>query len=167
MIMPKEIVLFFIFFSYILVCQQNTGNDLISRTAGWRQQVQIYNDWADRKETKWNRFGSGAHQPAVNHHGPSIGQGLGLDSPNKPQQACGVIGHAVVRPAREVKLSDLPDLMSPSLRNRVIMLNTQSTAEHGGLVVRRQRVQCADDVRGPSKANTELDWKQTHTSWVK
>lgn len=75
---------------------------------------------------------SSAHQPAVNHHGPGIGQGLGLDSPNKPQQACGVIGHAVVRPAREVKLTDLPDLMSPSLRNRVIMLNTQGTAEDGG-----------------------------------
>lgn len=81
---------------------------------------------------------STAHQPAVNHHGPSIGQGLGLDSPNKPKQACGVIGHAVVWPAREVKLSDLPDLMSPSLRNRVIMLNTQGTAEDGGYVVSRQ-----------------------------
>ena len=78
-----------------------------------------------------------AHQPAVNHHGPSIGQGLGLDSPNEPQQACGVIGHAVVWPAREVKLSNLPDLMSPSLRNRVIMLNTQSIAENGKEALRR------------------------------
>lgn len=43
-----------------------------------------------------------------------------------------MIGHAVVWPAREVKLSDLPDLMSSSLRNRVIMLNTQSAAEDGG-----------------------------------
>lgn len=100
---------------------------------------------------------SSAHQPAVNHHGPSIGQSLGLDSPNKTQQARGVIGHPVVRPAREVKLTDFPNLMSPSLRNRVIMLNTQGTAEDGGDVVRRQRIQCADDVRGLSKANTELD----------
>lgn len=97
---------------------------------------------------------SGAYKPAVNHHGPSVGQGLGFDSPNKPQQACGVIGHAVVRPAREVKLSDLPDLVSSSLRNRVIVLNTRSAAED---VARRQRMQCADGVRGPSKANTELD----------
>lgn len=37
-----------------------------------------------------------------------------------------MVGHAVVRPAGEVKLSDLPDLVSSSLRNGVIMLNTQS-----------------------------------------
>lgn len=64
-----------------------------------------------------------------------------------------MIGHTVVWPAREVKLSDLPDLMSPSLRNRVIKLNTQSTAGDGREVVRRQRIQCTDDVRGPSRAN--------------
>lgn len=101
---------------------------------------------------------SRAHRPAVNHHGPRVGQGLGLDSPNKPQQARGVIGHAVVRPAREVKLSYLPDLMSPSLWNQVLVLNTHSAAEDGGDVVRRQRIQCTDGVRGgPSNANTELD----------
>lgn len=65
-----------------------------------------------------------AHQPAVNHHGPSIGQGLRLDSPNKPQKARGVIRHTVVRPAREVKLSDLPDLVSPSLK--AVVSKTQS-----------------------------------------
>lgn len=68
-----------------------------------------------------------------------------------------MIGHAVVWPACEVKLSDLPDLMSPSLRNKVIMLSTQSTAEDGRDVVQRQRILCTDNVRGPSKANTELD----------
>ena len=72
-----------------------------------------------------------AHQPAVDHHGPSVGQGLGLDSPNESQQTRGVIGNPVVWPAREVKLSDLPNLMSPSLRSRVIMLNTQSRAVFG------------------------------------
>lgn len=82
----------------------------------------------------------------MNNHGPSIGQSLGLDSPNKPQQARGVIGHAVVWPACEVKLSDLPDLMSPPLRNRVIMLNTHSTAED-----------TVYKVKGYSKANAELD----------
>lgn len=39
-----------------------------------------------------------------------------------------MIGHAVVGPAREVELPDLPDLMSPPLRNRVTVLNTQSAA---------------------------------------
>lgn len=96
---------------------------------------------------------SSAHRPAVNHHGPSVGHSLGLDSPNKPQQACGVIGHAVVRPAREVKLPDLPDLVSPSLRNRAIMLNTQ---RRWGEVVRRQRIQRTDGVGGHSTANTHF-----------
>lgn len=73
---------------------------------------------------------STAHQPAVNHHGPSVGQGLGLDSPNKPQQARGMIGHTVIRPAREVKLTDLPDLMSSSLRKRVIMIEIEKTTEN-------------------------------------
>lgn len=77
-----------------------------------------------------------AHQPAVNHHGSGIGQGLGLDSSNKPQKAGGVIWHTVVRPASEVKLSDFPDLMSSSLRNTVISLNTQSKEN----VVRRTRM---------------------------
>lgn len=82
----------------------------------------------------------------MNHHGPSIGQRLGLDSPDEPQQARGVIGHAVVWPAREVKLSDLPDLVSPPLRDRVIMLSTHSTAEDA-----------AYRVKGYSKVNAELD----------
>lgn len=93
----------------------------------------------------------------MNHHGPSVGQGLGLDSSNEPQQACGVIRHTVVRPAREVKLPDLPDLMSPSLWNGVITVNTQSAGEDSGHVVKRQRIQCTEDVKGPSEANTELD----------
>lgn len=63
----------------------------------------------------------------MHHHGPGVGQGLGLDSSNEPQEARGVIRHAVVRPAREVKLSDLPDLVSPPLRNTVIMLDTRDS----------------------------------------
>lgn len=37
-----------------------------------------------------------------------------------------MIGHTVVRPAGEVELPYLPDLVSPSLRNRVIVLNTHT-----------------------------------------
>lgn len=81
-----------------------------------------------------------AHWPAVNNHGPSIGQSLGLDSPNEAQKARGVIGHSMIRPACEVKLSNLPDLVSPSLRERE-----------------------RDVVRRRSEANTELDWMQTET----
>lgn len=39
-----------------------------------------------------------------------------------------MVGHAVVGPAREVELPDLPDLVSAPLRNRVTVLNTQSAA---------------------------------------
>lgn len=39
-----------------------------------------------------------------------------------------MIGDAVVGPAREVELPDLPDLVSAPLRNRVLVLNTQSAA---------------------------------------
>ena len=55
--------------------------------------------------------------PAVYHHGAGVGQGFGLDSPNEAQQARGVVGYAVVWPACEVELSDLADLVCPSLRN--------------------------------------------------
>lgn len=91
----------------------------------------------------------------MNHHGPSIGHGLGLDPPNKSQQARGVIGHAVVRPAREVKLPYLPDLVSPSLRSRVIVLNTHAAA--AAAAARRLRIQIDCSVRDPSKTNTRLD----------
>ena len=51
--------------------------------------------------------------PAVHHQGP--GAGGGLDPPGEAQQTRGVVRDAVVRPAREVELSDLPDLMDPPL----------------------------------------------------
>lgn len=105
---------------------------------------------------------SRSHWPAVNHHGPSVGQGLGFDSSNKPQQTCGMIGDTVVRPACEVKLAYLPDLMSTSLRNRVIVLN-----KHSASVGRPHSIQHAYCVKDPSKANIELDWMQTCTSCSK
>ena len=55
------------------------------------------------------------YRPAVDHHWPGVGHGLGLDPADEAQQPCGVVGHAVVRPAREVELSYLPDLVSASL----------------------------------------------------
>lgn len=39
-----------------------------------------------------------------------------------------MIGHTVVRPAGEVELPYLPDLVSPSLRNRIIVLKTHTAA---------------------------------------
>lgn len=100
----------------------------------------------------------------MNHHGPSIGHGLGLDSPNKSQQARGVIGHAVVRPAREVKLPYLPDLVSPSLRSRVIVLNTHThTHARGGAgetTENTDRLQCERSLKNKHavglKANTNF-----------
>lgn len=83
----------------------------------------------------------------MNHHGPGIVQSLGLDPPNEPQQARGVIGHAVVGPAGEVELSNLSDLVSSSLRIRV-GLNTQSTRKDekralGEVLLKQiQRIKC-------------------------
>lgn len=132
----------------------------------WGHQTGTIIHWLVRESRNisiWHKvITSRTHEPAVNHHGSRVGQGLGLDSPNKPQQACGMIGHAVVRPTREVELSDLPDLMSPSLWNRVTVLNIQSTAQDDGDAVRWLRMRCTDGVKGPSNANTELDWIQTH-----
>lgn len=84
--------------------------------------------------------------PAVDHHGPCVGQSLGLDSPDEAQQASGMIGHAVVGPAREVELPDLPDLMSAPLRNRVTC-STRRVQRHAG---RRSRV-----------GSQAPDWMQT------
>ena len=55
------------------------------------------------------------YRPAVDHHGPGVGHGLGLDPADEAQQPRGVVGHPVVRPAREVELSYLPDLVGASL----------------------------------------------------
>lgn len=78
----------------------------------------------DGKEAEANGEGTDAgacdaDPPAVDHHGPGVGQRLGLDPPDEAQQAGGVVGNAVVGPAREVELSDLPDLVGPPLKNRV------------------------------------------------
>lgn len=69
-----------------------------------------------------------------------------------------MIGHAVVRPAREVKLPYLSDLVSPSLRNRAVALNTQArTRAAVAAAAGRLRIQSARCVKDPSKTNTELD----------
>ena len=49
----------------------------------------------------------------MHHQGP--GAGGGLDAAGESQQPRGVVRDSVVRPAREVELSDLPDLMDPPL----------------------------------------------------
>lgn len=106
-----------------------------------------------------------AHQPAVNHHRPSVGQGLRLDSPNKSQQPGGVIGHAMVRPAREVKLSNLPDLMSPPLRkHRVIMSQDRETTVRGQ---RCRETSFYSKYRAGLNANTHFIDKVREEGWAK
>lgn len=63
-----------------------------------------------------------------------------------------MIGDAVVRPAGEVELPYLPDLVSSSLRSRVIVLNTHSVA-----AATRPRIQSVYGAKDPSKTNIELD----------
>lgn len=53
--------------------------------------------------------------PAVYHQRACIGGALGFDLPDKSQQASGVVGDTVVRPAGEVELSDLSDFVDASL----------------------------------------------------
>lgn len=54
--------------------------------------------------------------PAVDHHWAGISWALGFDSADEAQQACSVVRYSMVRPASEMELPDLPDLMSSSLQ---------------------------------------------------
>jgi hypothetical protein len=51
----------------------------------------------------------------MHHQWACIGRALGFDLPDKSQQASGMVGDPMIRPASEVKLSDLPDFMNASL----------------------------------------------------
>ena len=53
--------------------------------------------------------------PAVYHQRAGIRWTLGFDLPDKPKQTSGVVGDPVIRPTREVKLSDLSDFMDAPL----------------------------------------------------
>ncbi len=59
----------------------------------------------------------------MDDHRAGAGWSLGFDPADEAQQPRGVIRDAVIRPAGEVKLTDLPDLMSSSLETT----NTHST----------------------------------------
>lgn len=61
----------------------------------------------------------GLSLPAVYHQWACIGWALGFDLPDKPQQASGMVGDAMVWPAGEVELSDLSDFMNASLQSTV------------------------------------------------
>lgn len=53
--------------------------------------------------------------PAVHHQWACVGWALGFNLPDEPQQPRGMIGDPVIRPASEMKLSDLADFMHTSL----------------------------------------------------
>ena len=57
----------------------------------------------------------GPHSPAVHHQRACVGRALGFHLPDKAQQPSGVVGDPMVRPAREVELSDLSDFVDASL----------------------------------------------------
>lgn len=56
--------------------------------------------------------------PAVDHDGPGVWRIEELDLANEAQQAGGVAGNAVVRPAGEMKLPDFADLVMALLNER-------------------------------------------------
>lgn len=62
----------------------------------------------------------------MHHNGPSAG-GVGhFDSADEGEEACGVVGHSVVRPAGEMKLFHLPQLVKASLMTENIqVINSQ------------------------------------------
>ncbi|KAG9333303.1 hypothetical protein JZ751_012816 [Albula glossodonta] len=53
--------------------------------------------------------------PAVHHDGAGAGWVGHLDSTDEGQQARGMVRHSVVRPAGEMELLHLPELIKPSL----------------------------------------------------
>lgn len=60
--------------------------------------------------------GGACHLPAVDHYGPSFGGVEELDLADEAQEAGGIAGDAVVRPAGEVEETELPDLVVAFLR---------------------------------------------------
>lgn len=58
----------------------------------------------------------GLHLPAVDHYGPRLGGVEELDLAHEAQEAGGIAGDAVVRPAGEVEEAELPDLVVAFLR---------------------------------------------------
>ena len=59
------------------------------------------------------------HTPAVDHHGSGIWGVAGLDAAQEGQEGGGVLGHAMVRPGRELELADLPLLVGAALEREV------------------------------------------------
>lgn len=62
----------------------------------------------------------------MHHDGPSAGGVGNLDPADKGEEARGVVGHSVVRPAGEMKLFHLPQLVKASLMTENIqVINSQ------------------------------------------
>lgn len=51
------------------------------------------------------------------HQGACIRWTLGFDLPDESKQTSGVVGDSVIRPTREVKLSDLSDFVDAPLQS--------------------------------------------------
>lgn len=58
----------------------------------------------------------GQYVPAVGHNGASVGRVEELDLADEAQEAGGIAGYPVVRPAGEVELTDLSNLVVALLR---------------------------------------------------
>ena len=56
----------------------------------------------------------------MDHHGPGVRGVAGLDAAQEGQEGGGVLGHAVVRPGRELELADLPLLVGATLEVREV-----------------------------------------------
>ena len=81
----------------------------------WKNSVSLPESKAAEAEAALFRAG-GLHLPAVNHYGPRLGGVEELHLAHKAQEAGGIAGDAVVRPAGEVEEAEFSDLVVAFLR---------------------------------------------------
>ena len=62
-----------------------------------------------------------SYTPAVHNEGPLVLGVAVLDPPQKHEEGGGGVGHAVVRPRRELELTDLAPLQTADLKKMTLM----------------------------------------------
>lgn len=66
----------------------------------------------------------------MNHQRACIGGALGFDLPDESQQSRGMVRDPVIRPASEVKLSDLSDFMNTPLPLSVSRMQKENKGKY-------------------------------------
>lgn len=66
----------------------------------------------------------------MDHQRACVGRALGFDLPDEPQQPRGMVRDPMIRPASEVKLSDLSDFMNTSLPLSVSRMQKENKGKY-------------------------------------